>query len=72
MVELKGPGYTSHSYNNVLIIITAIIIATFIGFIVYRLVNNLMLKKRQKQEKARLKQQKKLDKQTSVSKKKQK
>ncbi|CAF1054831.1 unnamed protein product [Adineta ricciae] len=63
MVELKGPGYTT-SYNNFLIIIPAIIIITLIGFVAYRLVDSFNSKKKQKEEKARLKQ-KKLDRQAS-------
>ncbi|CAF1155038.1 unnamed protein product [Rotaria sp. Silwood1] len=64
MVEFKGPGYTS-SYNNVFIIIPAVIIVALVGFVAYRLVNSLMSKKRQKLEKARLRQQKKVDRQAS-------
>ncbi|CAF2784686.1 unnamed protein product [Rotaria sp. Silwood2] len=64
MVEFKGPGYTS-SYNNILIIIPAIIIVALVGFVAYRLVDSLMSKKRQKIEKARLRQQKKVDRQAS-------
>jgi hypothetical protein len=37
----------------------------FIGFVAYRLVDSLMSKKRRKEEKARLKQQKKGDRQAS-------
>lgn len=80
-VELKGPGYTSN-YNNVMIIIPAIIIVTLmsefiqpteerkrddcpLGYLGYRLVDSLRSKKRSKEEKARLKQQKKAERQTS-------
>ena len=81
-VEFKGLGYTS-SYNNVFIIIPAIVISILIGkrsmkrfnknelywiwlgFVVYRLVDSLMSKKRQKAEKARLKQQKKNERQST-------
>ncbi|CAF1038202.1 unnamed protein product [Adineta steineri] len=63
MVEFKGPGYTSN-YNNFAIIIPAIIIVTLIGYFAYRLVDSLMSKKRQKEEKNRLRQKKK-EKQTS-------
>ncbi|CAF1250541.1 unnamed protein product [Rotaria magnacalcarata] len=64
MVEFKGPGYTS-SYNNIFIIIPAIIIVVLIGFVAYRLVDSLVSKKRQKLEKARMRQQKKGDRQVS-------
>jgi len=37
----------------------------FLGFVVYRLVGSLLSKKKQKEEKARLKQQKKLERQAS-------
>ncbi|CAF0745815.1 unnamed protein product [Didymodactylos carnosus] len=63
MVELKGPGYTSHYYNNIFIIIPAIIVVILVGFVAYRLVNSLLSKKRRKEEKARLKQAKKSEKQ---------
>ncbi|UJR07585.1 hypothetical protein I4U23_011873 [Adineta vaga] len=64
MVELKGPGYTT-SYNNFLIIIPAIIIIALVGFVAYRLVDTFSSKKRQKEEKARLKQKKKVERQAS-------
>jgi hypothetical protein len=44
----------------------------FIGFVVYRLTNNLISRKRQKEEKARLKQQKKLERESLPTKNKRK
>jgi hypothetical protein len=44
MVEIKGPGKTSHGVNNLMILVAAIILCIFIGnynFEVYEIKTNL-------------------------------